>query len=220
MKKLLIFAAIAVTAASCSSVKIAIDTTSSEGERKVVTSQYPIIKFGDGKIALGLGLKYSKKDTVMAVVASCDATTKFGVFNRGGLMKFRFKDNSEITLSNILDKKMEVHRETQVSEHYETSYGYAYSYRPYGVRGYVHPYQVTTMVPEYSTTQKTTSYALYLIDLQQLIDITEKDIVKFRIETESDDHDLTGSDAEMLAGVFQALRDCMRKAVFKEKKDF
>jgi len=219
MKKIIIFALV-VMAAACSPLKIAIDTTSSEGERRVVTSGEAIMKVKDGKIYLHLGVKLGPKDTLMAVLASCDATTRVGMFNRGNQMKFRLADDSEITLFNILDKKMETHRETQVSEHYETAYGYAYSYRPWGRGGYVHPYQVTAMVPEVSTTQKSTSYALYLITRQQLIDIMEKGVTKFRIETESDDHDLKGMDAESISGVFKALRDCLLKAATKEKEAF
>lgn len=217
MKRTFIFTAVAVLlAASCSPVKIFMDSTSADGARKLVTTQETIKRNGHGgTLGISMGASIKDADTVVAVLAVIDADTGHGVFNAGDAMKFRLADGQEITLTNLLDKKFQHNTETTVSEQWETGYGVAYAY---GVRRcFVRPYSVTYLTPEVSTTTTNNSYALYLVTRQQLWDIVHKGVVKLRVETENYDIDLEKGDAEPISGILKSQILCLRERIFQQK---
>jgi len=221
MKRNLIYLAVAIIlAVSCSPVKIMMDSTAADGTRKMVTTQETIKRNGQGTLGISMGASISGADTVVAVLAVIDADTGHGVFNAGDAMKFRLTDGQEITLTNLLDKKYQHNQETHVSDQWETGYGvaYAYGYR----RCYVRPYSVSYLTPEVTTTTTNNSYALYLINRQQILDITTKGVIKLRVETESIDIDLEKNEAEPIAGIIKAQILCLRERVLekKEKTEF
>jgi len=212
-RTLVIILAALLAVTSCDTVKIVMDSTSSEGERKIVTSKTPIATVDKGKIYISLGAKISDRDTIAAVIAICDADCGHGIFNRGNAMKFRLNDKSEITLVNMLDKKYETHRDTRVTETVKTGYGYAYAYGPRARRITVHPYQVTALVPEVYTTETTNSYALYLITKEQMTDIITKGVSKMRIEIENRDIDLTDYSTKSISSIFDDMKRCLIEGV-------
>jgi len=77
MRKNLLFTAVAVLlAASCSPVKIYMDSTASDGTRKVVTTQETILRNGKGALGLSMGASVKDADTVVAILAVLDADTR------------------------------------------------------------------------------------------------------------------------------------------------
>jgi len=221
MRRIFIYLVAAVLfAASCSPMKIYMDSTSADGTRKLVTTQETISKNGKGSLGISMGASISGQDTVVAVLAVIDADTGHGVFNAGDAMKFRLKDGQEITLTNLLDKKYQQNQETHVTQQWETGYGVAYAY---GVRHcYVRPYSVSYLTPEVSTTTTHQSYALYLINRQQLKDIIQKGVVKMRVETENIDIDIENEDAESISPILKSEILCLmeRLSQQKEKTEF
>jgi len=221
MRKNLLFTAVAVLlAASCSPVKIYMDSTASDGTRKVVTTQETILRNGKGALGLSMGASVKDADTVVAILAVLDADTGHGVFNAGDAMKFRLTDGQEITLTNLLDKKYQHSQETQVTEQWETGYGVAYAYG--ARRCWVRPYSVSYLTPEVSTTTTNNSYALYLVSRQQLTDIIKKGVIKMRVELESIDVDIENNDAAAISGILKSEILCLvdRLSAHKEKTEF
>lgn len=221
MRRIFLYLVAAVLfAASCSPVKIYMDSTAADGTRKMVTTQETIKRNGKGTLGISMGASISGADTVVAVLAVLDADTGHGVFNAGDAMKFRLTDGQEITLTNLLDKKYQHNQETHVSEQWETGYGVAYAYG--ARRCFVRPYSVSYLTPEVTTTTTNNSYALYLITREQLMNIIQKGVVKMRIETESIDIDLEDGDAEQIAGILKNQILCLKERVSekKEKTEF
>ncbi len=183
MKKLLLVLPL-LFAVSCSSVKLVVNTTTKDGERRMLTSNQDLFHTNDYDFQIALGARVDEdNDTIVGILITCDAERGgSGVFEEGDRLLIRLADQEKIELTNLLDHKYESYTETQVTDRVQTSYAYAYS--PWGPWGYVTPYQVTSIVPQVYTDQINNSYALYLVTADQLKAIISKGVAKLRIETE------------------------------------
>jgi len=208
MKRVLvIFAAMALALCSCSPLYIVMDKNK-KGERSIMTSTQRLCSYRDGVIKTALGCRIQGKDTVLAILITSDADKGHCVFENGDKLMFRLKDGKEIHLSNILDKKAyesETRIETTTTRVYD--YGYAYSYSPWTGDVYLAPYEIGRMVPRTYTVKETASYALYLVSLQQILDICTKDVVKVRVELEDQDLDIT--DASNVSDLYTRILTCL-----------
>lgn len=210
MKRItIILAAAALAVASCGGpLRIAMNTTSPDGTRNIVTSNQHLFRFNKGNIEIALGARITDRDTVLGILVTCDAHTDYGIFDKGNRMMFRLSDGSEISLSNIYEREYEQHEETSVSNQYRTDYGYAYSYSPLMDDIYITPFEVNRLVPRVNTYKVTNSYALYLITKKQLEDIIGKGVMKIRVETDS--HDLDMNDTQEASQLFSAMYACLK----------
>lgn len=210
MQKILFAIIAAVAFASCAPLKIAMNQTGSDGSRYILTSNQHLFNAGKGNIEVALGAKVYGRDTLMAILITCDANVGHGVFNKGNKLMFRLKDNSEIVLTNLYDKEYEETQETNVSNEYRHEYGWGYAYSPWMDEVYVLPYEVTRTVPRINTYTVANSYALYLISKPQMHDIITKGIVKIRVEVE--DRDLDTEDTEGFAEMFHQMCELIKSA--------
>lgn len=186
MRKLIAIAVSGILAVSCGMFQKIEINTSSKGERQILTCDRNLF---DG-LKVALGARISGKDTVLAVLVSTDETSNHGIFDQDDKFQIKFSDDKVIELSNIYDQEFEKETTTGITETPRTDFRYAYTYNPYYDAVVVTPYTVTQMVPHAYSTTRTTSYALYLISKNQLEDIIGKEIVKLRIETDSDYRDM------------------------------
>jgi len=210
MKKLIFILSVLAALLSCSPLRIAMDQTSSDGSRYLVTSDQFLFHGGKGNIDLALGAKISGKDTIVAFLITCDANVGHGVFNKGNRLMFRLSDNSEIFLENLYDKEYEENQETHVSQTYKTDVGWGYAYNPWIDEVVVSPYEVTRVIPQVNTYKTTNSYALYLVTYPQLTDLMTKGIKKIRVEIE--DSDLDMENTEGVSEMIKAMVECLINA--------
>jgi len=210
MKRSIIFAiaAAVITAASCSPLKLVMNSTDSEGVRTLLTSDQKLMGSLKGVMDIALGSRIEKKDTVLAVLLTANVDSGHGIFNKGNQMKIRLKDGSEIDLVNLYDKEYEETEETYVSHSNRMKFGYAYTYDYFTDDIWLTPYAVNQMVPEVRKTKNSLSYALYLISKTQLNDIISKGVVKLRVEIENDDIDM--DDTSMVSLLFKDMYDVLR----------
>lgn len=209
MKKFFILAAICLVAASCSTPKIAINTTN-KGARILLTSNSSLFRFNDNKMYAALGVKMEKTDTIMGILITYDGDTGKGIFSRGDKMMFRLKDGKEFSLVNMYDKEYESKSETTTSSRMQTDYAISYSYSPWTGGFYFDPIMVSHWVPEVYTTKITNSYGLYLINKAQIKGILETGVSKLRIESELGDADMP--EPEEVQEIFQTLFDLLVEA--------
>lgn len=211
MKKMIFALVAALTVASCSTLRVAMDQTQSDGTRNLITSDQYLFRSGGGSIDIALGERYKGNDTVMAFLITYDARSGHGVFNKGNKLMFRLNDGSEISLTNIYDKEYDVQEETHVTDNFRTDYGWAYSYSPWTDDVYVTPYEVTRVVPQVRHYKTTNSYGLYLVSKTQLKALMTKGIKKLRVETENDELDWT--DTEGVSKLITDMYNCLQSSV-------
>lgn len=204
-----IIAAVALMAASCSPLRIVLNSTDSTGARSMLTSNKNLMGNFDGAVDIALGSRIEKKDTILAVLITIDADSGHGVFNKGNQMKIRLNDDSVIELTNLYDKEYEEKEETYVSQSTRFQTRYAYAYDIFTDDIWVTPYTVSQMVPEVHTSKKSLSYALYLISKKQLNDIITKGVKKLRVEIEN--YDLDMPDPSGASATFKELYDFLRQ---------
>jgi len=181
-KTIAIFAAAILALCSCSPLRIVMNTTSPDGERTIVTSDQPLFTYSQGQLTAALGCRIHGRDTVLALLVTSDADSGHGIFGKGDRVMVRFQDNTEFSIENLYDKEFETHTETGVTQHMQTDYGYAYSYDPYFDDIYLTPYQINRMVPRAYTRKVSNSYALYLLNREQITSLMTKPVIKLRVE--------------------------------------
>ncbi len=212
MRKFIVITVLGMLAVSCGMFRKIEINTSSKGERQILTCDRNL--FDGMKVALGA--RISGRDTVLAVLVSTDESSNHGIFDRDDKFQIRFSDDKVIELSNIYDREFEKETTTGVSETPRTDFGYAYTYDPYYDAVVLTPYTITQMVPHSYSTTRTTSYALYLISKNQLEDITGKEIIKLRIETDSDYRDMQSP--ARVSRTFETLYRYLREAYANDPK--
>lgn len=214
-KTIILLAAALMTVCSCSTLRIVMNTTGSNGERTILTSDQHLFNYSEGELTAALGCRIQAKDTVLALLITSDANTGHGIFSKGDKVKVRFSDNSEISLTNIYDKEFESHTETGVTEHLKTDFGYAYSYDPYFGDIYVTPYQISRMVPQAYSRKVSKSYALYLLNRKEITSLMTSPVIKLRVEIE--DADLDMPDTQGVNSLFTALMGCLKEEGIDKK---
>lgn len=180
-----LFAATAMIA-SCAAPHIAMNTVDNKGSRIICTSDLHLFK----EFSMAMGAKVAPKDTVMALLITSNRDSDHGIFDTNDRLLIRLGDGSEITLTNIYDHEFEKNQETSTTTSTEFTDLYSYAYDPVLDAVYVAPVTVRTMVPRTYTYTTTKSYALYLINKQQVHDIIQKGVVKLRVEVENDECDM------------------------------
>jgi len=211
MKKIFLIMAVAVAAAACSPLRLAMNVTDSKGVRTLATSNIPLMGNVDGSMEIALAARVEKKDTIMAVVLTVDADSGHGIFNKGNKMMFRLADNSVIELENLYDKEYEEQTETYTTTTTVPRYGYGYAYDYFWGDIYVAPYMVNQMVPEVRTRKNSYSYALYLISKRQLLNIINSDVKKLRVEIENNDLDMP--DPRGVSSMFKDMYSVLREGL-------
>lgn len=203
MKKSLILLLLCLLFAGCSSLRIVLNTKDNDGKRLYATSDVRLFGFGGGDVSVAMGAKVGGKDTVLAIVVTCDKDSDHGIFCKDDRMMIRLTDSTTITLYNLYDKEYEVQTNTVQTSEPVRAWGYDYCYSPWTDNVIVAPYEVYGFVPRTRISQKTNSYALYLISQSQIRQIIKSGVVKLRIEIEDRDLDMTYP--ENAAGIFSQL---------------
>lgn len=216
MKRSFVILLVCLAAASCSPLRIVMNSQSPEGGRTVLTSDKHLF----GNLDVALGAHVFGKDTTLAVLITYDGNSTHGVFDRNDRLLVRFDDQSVLTLTNIYDKEYEVENTTDYSTRTISDFGYAYTYDPYFDAVYVSPYEVSRMVPVVTNRRVTRSYALYLISKPELEKLASGKIIKLRVEIEDRELDMKdpGGLEDMFAQMKQLLFDCLRKGI--SRSDF
>lgn len=213
MKKAFIISILAVVlaAASCSPLRLVLNSTDSKGVRTLATSNQPLMGSIQGSMEIAMAARIEKKDTILAVILTVDAESGHGIFNKGNKMMVRLNNDSVIELENLYDKEYEEKEETYVSNTTRTHLDYAYAYDYFTGDIYVAPYMVNQMVPQVHRTHHSYSYALYLISKNQLNDIITKGVKKLRVEIENDDLDMPDSSgvSELFKELYSVLKEGM-----------
>lgn len=216
--KHLITAALAalVLAAGCSPLKIAMDSKDKDGARMVYTTDQHLF----GNIDIALGAKINGKDTVLAVIVTCDQHSNHGLFDRGNKFLMRLSDQSVITLENVYDKEFEKETSTTQTRERVDSFGYAYAYDPFSDGIYITPYEVSSFIPRTQVNTVTNSYALYLISKAQLDEVISKGVIKLRVEKETGEFDMR--DPSSASATFSELKKCLFERIYNPvaRKEF
>lgn len=218
MKRIIIIGLLcAMSLASCSPLRIVVNTQTPDGVRTVCTSPIDLFRYSDGTIGLAMGGRLAKKDTVIALGIRCDAKTKHGIFDKGDRLMFRLNDDSEVILTNVWDKEYVEDKETHVTQEYRHTYGFSYCYHPFYDPYFVTPYEIGTMVPTVYIEDNSASYALYLITYDQYQAIVTKGVKKFRVECESKDLDMPDPSnlPKILTDLFECLVSGVRNTVVR-----
>lgn len=191
MKKKFIVASILLTLAlafeSCAPLRIVYNSADKTGARKMLTSSVDLFD----SFSMAMGVKVSKKDTLLSVLVTSDKNSDHGIFDLNDRLMIRLGDGSEIVLKNVYDKKYKKEQETRVTEEPDIIRpGYEYYYSPWTDAIYVTPFIARRMVPRVYNITITKSYAMYFISKKQINDIMSKGITKLRIEIEDADCDM------------------------------
>lgn len=214
MKKLSFLLLAALTLTSCNITRLAVDTKDEEGSRVLYTNDSHV--FDDVDIALGAKID-TDGDTLLAVIVTYEGRGNHSVFEYNGKMMFRLTDGSVITLTNMYKNEFEKDTETYTTNDRFSTLDYAYYYDPYSDAVYVSPYEVSHFIPRTHTRLVTRSYGLYLISKHQLQDIIDKKVIKFRVETESSELDMT-SGAGKVSAILAEQFKCLQESYSHEKQ--
>jgi len=200
--RLLLLGVIGFLTVSCGPTIILNNT--SHGARQVLTSNLKIGSVKNvGDFYVALGAKIEGRDSVLAILVTCNADSKKSIFAKGDKFRIGFSDGTELALQNIFENEFEEESGTRVTHSIRNDYGYLYSYGPFTDSFYVEPYTISRMVPEVTTYKETNSYALYLISRRDASIIAKKSTVKIRIESSMGDLDV--ADPEKIGDVFMQL---------------
>jgi len=207
MKRFLILALVCALAASCSSLKIVLNTKDANGTRTIATSTHKLFGYKMSSIDVGLAARIQQKDTIVAVIIKCDVDSDHGIFEKGDRFMVRFNDGSMIELSNVYDREYEKETSTTQTHERVSSYGYDYAYSPWAPGLYLAPFEIVSWVPRTYVTQVTHSYALYLITKEQLMKLISLPAEKLRVEIEGDELDMPdpASATPLFASIFKCL---------------
>lgn len=190
MKRLSVFISfvlvIACVSQSCAPLRIVLNSADKTGARKMLTSDVDLF----GSFSMAMGAKVSAKDTLLAVLVTCDKKSDHGIFDLNDRLMIRLSDDSEVVIKNTYDKAYDKETETRVDEIPENRTGIAYAYSPWTDEIFVTPYIARRMVPRVYNVTVTKSYALYFISKKQINDIMEKGVTKLRIEVEDAEYDM------------------------------
>lgn len=206
MKNLLFVSAFALMAMSCSSLRIALNKTDSEGVRTVVTTTEHLF----GNYEMALGVRISDADTIMGIIVSTESNKLNGIFNQDDHLYIVLGDGSKITLRNILDSDAyEVRKETKTD--YSTA-GMSYAYGPWGRRYFIRPYAASSYFANTYETTVAYSYALYLITYEEMVRIISKGIESLSIEADNNTDIMRNTFGlqEQFAAMFQCLGEGVR----------
>lgn len=214
--KIALLAAICISAASCGTPRIALDTTH-KGDRVILTSDVRLFRANDGGMFAALGVKIAPKDTIMAILVTYTGDSKKGIFELDDKIRVRLNDGKEFALTNLYNREFENHTEVTSTERMQQNFDYAYSYNPWLDEIYLSPVSVTRWVPEVRTTKITRSYGLYPITWSQLEGIINKGVAKFRIESSIGDNDMPKP--EELSDAFKSMAECIFSELTKNVKN-
>lgn len=209
MKKIFLLVALTGLLAGCNTIKIAMNSTSADGERRIMTSSPQFFYTKEYDVTVALGALIQTQDTLAGLVITCDSPIKEPLFSVGSRMLIRLSDDETITLRNMLDREAESHTETGVSEHLQTDYRYIYS--PWAPLISATPYRVTSMVPEVYYKEVNNSYAIYPITYEQMMAIINKGVTKLRIETNVINLDMPYTNG--VSGLMRSLVTCLIEGV-------
>lgn len=209
MKRLILFLALCLTASACSTLRIVYNSKDSDGKRIYCTSNVHLF----GEVSAAMGAKVGPKDTLLAIVITCDKDSDHGVINKGDKMMIRLQDSSVINLQNLYDKEYQLETNTYQTNDVVSAWGYEYCYSPWTDGVFVAPYEVRGFIPRTRVTQTSHSYGLYLITKEQIYAIMKKGVVKLRIEIEDRDLDMTYP--ENATGIFTQLYTFLHEATKK-----
>lgn len=218
MKKLTVaLAACLLSIAACSPLRIIMNRTDKGGERIILTSNQRLFSYNDGTIDAALGTRINaKKDTVLAILLTCDENASHGIFDKDDRILIRLANDKLISLTNIYDKEYETKTEENYTQERVSSTGYEYVYSPWTGGFYVMPYEASTFIPRRYTTKTTYSYGLYLISKPDLEDIISNDVAKLRVEIENREIDMPNPKAAR--EVFASLRQCLNNGIHNRDK--
>lgn len=186
MKKLTLALIAAITLASCSPLRVALNYTDKNGVKTICTTDIDL--FDSFEVAMGERIEGN--DTVLSLLITSTMKSDHGIFEKGDKLMMRLNNDSEIVLTNLYDKEYKEETTTHYTQDRIYDDGFAYSYSPFTGSIYVTPYTLTRMVPRRYITHTTKSFALYLISKQQVLDIIEKGVKKLRVEIETTDCDM------------------------------
>ncbi len=201
--------AVCLAAISCSPLRIVMNSKDAEGRRTILTSNQSLFRYGFSDIFVALGARVAPKDSVLAILVTCDKDTDHGIINKDDRMLIRLKDDSTITLKNLYDREFDSSTYTTETTERVSSFGYSYGYDPWFDEIYISPYEISSFVPRKYVRKETNSYALYLVTKKQMQDIINKGVTKLRIEIE--DRDLDMPDPENASAIFAAQYDLLYK---------
>ncbi len=173
----------------CATLKLAY-TDNNDGKRTVMSSNISLFSAKSYNFDIAMGARVSEKDTIMAVLITCDKDSDHGIFNKGNRLMIKLEGGEIISLSNVYEKEFEEKSQVVNTTDRVNSYGYEYFYSPYDDAVYLSPYEVTTFVPRTYVRRTHNSYALYLISKKQINDICQKGVIKLRVEIEDKDIDM------------------------------
>lgn len=216
MKRLCFILATLALLTSCDTIKIAINNTNSEGERRIMTTDTRLFTTKGYEVNLAMGLLIQGRDTLEGLVITCDSPVKEALFNVGSKMLIRLSDDQTIVLKNMLNREHESHTETEVTERMQTDYGYIYS--PWSPFLDDATYRVTSMVPEVYYKQVNNSYAIYPITYDQMQAIISKGVTKLRIETNVINLDMPHTKG--VADKVNNLATCLIEGIQDNPQDF
>ena len=218
MKRIFIFALVCALAASCSTLKIVMNTTDADGTRTTLTSSHKLFGYKMSGIDVALGARVHQKDTVMAILVTCDVDSDHGIFEKDDKFMVRFEDGSVIELSNIYDREFEKETSTTQTQERVSSFGYNYVFSPWSPGVYLAPYEVVGFVPRTYTTEIDHSYALYLINKEQLHKLISQPAIKLRVEIENDELEMRDPASAM--PLFAELYKCLKEGMNYKRTEF
>lgn len=129
---------------SCDTIRIAMDSTNTGGERRIMTNNQDFFRTQGYEVGIAGGVLIQGKDTLAGLVITCDAPVKKALFEGGSKMHIRLNDDQTIVLSNMLDRESDSHTETEVHDHLSTT-DYDYVYSQWGPALIATPIRVTSM---------------------------------------------------------------------------
>ena len=215
MRRHFLFLLALLCAVGCNPLKIVLNSRTSDGERTVLTSDQPLFRMDGHDISVALGARMHDRDSVMALLVTCESREHYGIFNVGNRMMIRLADQSVITLTNIYDKEYENKTEAYQTTDRIVQTGVGYAYNPWDDYFYLTPYEVSTFIPRTTVVRKNLSYALYLVSREDLQKIVHGKVIKFRIETEDSEYDMPNPKgvSELFASMYDLLSKCVAGGV-------
>lgn len=198
---------------SCAPLRV-VSNTEKNGVHEICTSDLHLFD----QFEMAMGMRIEKRDTILALLITCDKDSDHGVFDKDDRLLVRFTDGEEMSLKNIYNK--EYHKETRTN-YTEDTYledRWVYSYSPYTDSIYLTPVTFRTFVPRTYTTTLSHSYALYPITREQYRKLSGKGIAKLRIEIDSADCDMSAP--ENFSAVIKELHDFIVNVSPIERKKF
>jgi len=207
MKKICLLLAAIAMMTSCDTIRIVVNSSNNKGERQVMTSSPFLYRVDGHEVSLAMAAKMTTKDTIAALVVTCDAPVKLPLFVSGQKMKFHLNSGDSITLTNILHLEYESTVDTTEYTYYSTSYQrYYYSDLAICDADYVYVYdgycvgEFNSWVSGMRLKRANNSYAIYPITHSQLCKIVNTGVDDIQMDTNVKDLNMyyTGHVAELM----------------------